>query len=240
MTTATQDIFERVIARPVSTATGEHASLVHLAWSAPQQGQRLVQVYVDGQIVEVTADPMQREMWLLLDRSQARRIELLAVPPDEIHTPRPHLLSNWDPAVTSQATLHIVRDESLPVDTRLEVSIDNEPVDRGPMWPADEHRGGFGGLFGLGEFGRDALTGPGLGMGELGMGPLGSEGTAWRWSRGDLSPSPVGHDLAVTATDHTGRAVAVPVTVDDIRIDALPDAAATFTIDPNFTLNWTA
>ena len=197
-----------------------------------------MQVYVDGQLTDVTADPTQRQAWLLLDHTQTHRIELVAVPFQDIHSPQPHLLANWTPSVISNAKLRIVRDESLPVETRLEVSVDGQLVDRGPMWPADEHRGGFGGLFGLGEFGRDALTGLGLGMGELGMGPLGSEGSAWQWQRGDLSPSPIGHDLTVTAIDHTGRAVAAPIVIEDLGIDALPEAANTFTIDTDFTLHW--
>ncbi len=241
MSPATQDVFENVIARPVATRHGHHPCLVHLWWSAPDQGPRLVQVYVNDQLTDVTTDPTQRQLWLMIDRTRPQRIELLAVPaldPDAAWRPQPESLTHWDPPVTDHATLTVIRDERLPVDTRLQVHVDGQPTDRGPMWPASQHRGGFGALLGLGEFGRDAVTGPGLGLGQLGMGPLGSEGTAWRWRRDDLTPG--SHDLTVTATDHRGRTVAQPLTAADTGIDALPPAAETFTIDTAFTLAWTA
>ena len=240
MPIATQAVFEKVIARPAVTAAGQHGSLVHLWWSAPTQGDRVVQIYLDSQLIDVTARPTQRQAWLMIDRTRPSRIELLAVDPadpDDAWRPMPDLLTHWDPAVVSNATVTVIRDEKLPVDTRLVVSIDGVESDRGAIWPADEHRGGFGALFALGEFGRDAVTGPGLGAGELGMGPLGSEGTAWRWQRNDLPP-PGSFSIETRAVDHTGRQVALPVTIDDVAIDALPTAAEALTIDDGFTLQW--
>ncbi len=238
---ATQDIFKVVLARPVTTEAGEHPALVHLWWSAPQQGDRLVQVYLDGELIDVTTDPTQREMWLMIDRGRPHRIELLAVPadePDQLWCRRPDRLASWNPGVQSAATVALVRDEQLPVDTQVTVSVDGEALDRGPMWPADETRSGFGALFGLNGFGHDAITGPGLGRGELGMGPLGTDGTAWRWQRGDLQTG--SHDLLVTGTDAGGQTIADPVSIEGVLIDQLPPPPDTFTINSDFTLAWTA
>lgn len=233
----TQDVFELVLARPVATGAGEHGSLAHLWWSAPQQASRLVQVYVDRELTDVSTHPDQREMWLVLDRSAPRRIELLAVPPGDVWAEQPEALGGWDPAITGEVTLGVLRDEALPVDTRLTVSVDGVDTDHGQVWPPSEHRGGFGGLFGVGGFGHDAATGPGLGRGELGWGPLGTDGRAWRWRGGDLQTGI--HNIDLIPTDRSGQSVAPIAGVPGVVVDRLPEPASTFTIDPDFTLRWT-
>lgn len=238
---ATQDVFELGLARPVVARSGEHPALVHLWWSAPDQGDRLVQVYVDDELVEVSQDPSQRDLWLMCDRSRDHRIELLAVPvsdADGVWRDRPDLLRRWDPAVKSGLSLAVLRDEALPIDTCVSVEVDGQPIDHGPMWPAWEHRGGMGALFGLGAFGFDAVTGPGLGVGELGMGPLGTDGTAWRWARRDLDIGQ--HVVGVSVRDGTGREVVDPVLVEGVVVESLPAAASSFSIDPDFTLRWSS
>lgn len=244
----TQEVFEAVLARPVVVRGGEHGALVHVWWRAPQQGDRLVQVYVDGELVEVTHSVSQREVWLMWDRDRPFRVELLAVgvseaggnpeeDPGGVWAAYPEMLASWQPAVQTAAKLMIVRDERLPIDTQMAVSVDGVVRDRGALWPADEHRGGFGALFGLGEFGQDAVTGLGLGAGELGLGALGADGTAWRWRRDDLG---VGvHELTAAALDHAGQSVAGEVNVNGVVIEEQPRAAASFTFDTDFTLHWT-
>ena len=237
---ATQDVFELMLARPVVTAGGDHRSLVHLWWKAPLQGDRLVQVYVNGLLTEASQDPDQRDMWLILDRSRPQRIELIAVDvsdPDQVWRAHPERLASWSPKVSSVVSLTALRDERLPVDTELSVEVDGSAVDQGALWPADAHRGGFGSLFGLGDFGGDAITGPGLGQGELGMGPLGTDATAWAWRRDDLDIG--SHELALSPQDAAGRPVANPPSLEAITIERLPPAATTLTIDPDFTLRWT-
>ncbi|NJL31001.1 MAG: hypothetical protein HC898_04885 [Phycisphaerales bacterium] len=51
------------------------------------------------------------------------------------------------------------------------------------LFPEDQARSGWGGLMGLGTFGFDDATAPGLGDGisELGNGPLGFDGASWRF-----------------------------------------------------------
>jgi len=235
----TQDVFEAVLIRPVITVSGEHPGLVHLWWSAPEQGDRFVQVYVDGLLTDVTIDPLQREMWLICDRSRSYRVDLLAINmsrPDLLWQSHFHIISCGEPPTADIVEVAILRSESLPVDTVFTILVDDESIDKGAVWPATEHRGGFGALFGEGEFGHDASTGMGLGVGELGMGPLGTDGTAWRWRKSGLSPG--SHLVDVTATDRTGQAVAEEVSIGSVEINALPKPASSLFIDPDFTLHW--
>ncbi len=237
---ATQNVFELVLARPVVTAMGEHRALVHLWWSAPQQGNRLVQVYVDGTLTETSHDPGQRELWLMCDRSRGHRVELLAVDaadPDTLTREHPELLNSWDPPINGELSLSLIRDLRLPVDTRVVIEVDGQQVAEEPMWPATEHRGGFGAVFGEGEFGYDAVTGPGLGRGELGMGPLGSDGTAWNWRSSAINVG--SHTVDVMALDSSGQVLVNNVSTTDVVVDSLPAPAASFSIDPDFTLRWT-
>lgn len=235
----TQEVFELVLARPTATEGGEDAGAVHVWWSAPEQGERVVQVYLDGRLVEVSQDPSVRELWLICDRRRAHRVELVAVDvndPDGVWKEHPEALRSWEPAVRGEASLAVMRDEGLPVDTHLKVLVDGEVVDRGAMWPASEHRGGFGGIFGVGEFGYDAATGLGLGFGELGIGPLGSDGTAWRWRRGGLPGG--AHEVELGAEDTAGRVVAIGATLSGVQTESLPVAAKVLTVAPDFTLSW--
>ena len=220
-TDATQDVFELVLARPVVTHAGEHGRLVHLWWRAPLQGNRLVQVYVNDELYDVTLDTTVREMLLVLDRARLQRIELLAVPADDsvaVWRPQPGLLGSWRPAVRSVAEVALVRDADLPDDTQLVVSVDGVQTDHSPMWPAIE-----------------SMTGPGVGLGDLGAGPLGDDGNAWRWRRDDLPTGP--HNLRFDAVDPAGQAVADPLT-HTLSIERLPEPVTGLIISQDFQLNW--
>ena len=237
--TATQDVFDRVLARPTLRDGREDLQHVHLWWRAPHQGERLVQVYVNDQLIDVSDDPAQRDMLLLLDRTQAQRIELLAVAIDDRDARwRPHVdaLRCWSPPVRSGAAVTVVRDEAVAVDVHAVVLLDDAVADGGALWPADEHRGGFGALFGIGAFGHDAATGPGAGLGELGMGPLGADGSAWRWRRDRLPPG--AHTLAVRLQTRDGQPLADDSMLYDLDVDALPREATDLAIAQPFTLTW--
>lgn len=226
---ATQDVFELVLARPVMTHTGQHPKLVHLWWRAPMQGDRLVQVYINDALYDVTLDTAIREMFLVMDRTRQNRIELLAIPADDpqaIWRPQPGLLMAWQPAVNSVASIDLVRDIGLPVETRLLLDVDATAIDHGPMWPTTETRS---------VPGDDDATGLGLGFGELGTGPLGFDGTAWRWRRDDLDAGE--HSLRLLAIDHTGQAVSGSLEIA-ATIDLLPVPAIDISITPGFQLNW--
>lgn len=233
-TNATQGVFELVLARPIVTAAGEHPWLVHLWWRAPLQDNRLVQVYVQDELYDVTLDPAVREMCLVLDRTRPNRIELLAVPADDseaIWRPQPDLLGSWQPAVSSGVSVVVVRDETLPVDTQLVVEVDGPGVDHGAMWPEDQNRSDFDHILTFGD-----VAGLGLGVGELGMGRLGADGTAWRWHRNDLADGI--HNVNVRAVDVAGLPVANPLLLQNTLIDSLPDPVSSLTMDPSFRLSW--
>jgi hypothetical protein len=198
-------------------------------------------VYVDGELAEVSTHPEQRALWLLLNRSRAHRIELLAVSADDadaLWRPHPELLRGWSPGFVTQAGARVLRDEALPVDARLRVHVDGAIEAEEPLWPADAHRAGFGALFGQGAFGFDDATAPGLGSptSALGVGPLGIDSTSWQWRRDDLAAG--AHLLELTAVDARGAAVASPLALPEAHIDALAAPPGELRIDPDFTLRW--
>ncbi|MEM7627281.1 MAG: hypothetical protein AAF333_16920 [Planctomycetota bacterium] len=235
-----QDAIELVLGRAVTTEAGEHEGLVHLWWRVRVGVDDVIQVYVNDELVEVSHDPLAPELWLVLDRSRPQRIELLGVPraaPEAWWRPRPERLARYSPRVSDRTQVRLLRDESLPIDTRVEVRREDQLVAAGEMWPNDTHRSGFGGLFGVGAFGRDSAAGPGLGRGELGHGPLGTDATAWATAPIPLTPGQ--NKLTVHATDTAGRDITPPFPLPSIAADTLPEPASDLTISPDFTLAWT-
>ena len=237
---ATQEVFELVLARPVVTAGGEHPRLVHLWWRAPMQGDRLVQVYVDDALYDVTLDTAVRALTLTVDRSLPRRIELLAVAADDVQAvwrAQPGLLNSWQPAVRSVAALTVVRIEDLPADTQIVFGVDGEVVDRGPMWPTIATRSGYGEQGGASGGACPEAAGLGLGVGDLGAGRLGYGGTAIRWRREGLD---VGvHALSVHATDPAGLDLVLPYT-SSFAVQRLASPVKGLSMDTSFGLTWDA
>jgi len=227
---ATPRDFDQVRLHPAEPA-GEPLAL--LAWARPAIDDRLVQVYVGGELYDVAADPAQREMWLVLDRSRAVTVALAAVAPERAWSPREDLVHA---DAMRPPTVALVRDEALPIDSRVTVELDGVAIHTSDLWAADDPRGGFGALFGLGEHGRDQAAAPGFGLADLGGGPFGFDHRAWRYDPGPLPAAP--HALRVDVTDERGRAVAA-LTPIDVDIETPPPPARTFTIDRDFTLRWT-
>lgn len=233
MNAATQDVFEMVLAR-----WAEHGprGLGHLVWRAPQQGDRLVQVYVDGALYDVSVTAEQREMWLHLETGRAHRIELLAVPAEEAWNDHGAELSGWLPSFTSTAELALLRDEALDIDGRVVVTVDGRLDCRDRMWCGGDWRGGFGALFGEGRFGHDDATAPGFALGELGAGAFGSDGSAWRWRRDGL---PAGaHTIEVAVEDAAGRVIGELSSPVEVVVDGAPGAAKNLRMEPGFVLRW--
>ncbi|MEM9883133.1 MAG: hypothetical protein AAF800_09480 [Planctomycetota bacterium] len=233
-----QDGFAWTIGLAVEDAAGEHDALVHLAWRCDGEPPATVQVYVNDELADWIDDPDQHECWLTLDRTRPQRVELLAVRPGgQIDVAVPEALGGWQPRIADRLTATLLRDESLPPDTRVSVSVDGEAVASGPMWPADEPRSGFGGLFGVGGFGRDDAAGPGLGRGDLGLGPLGADGSPWRWVRHEVTPGT--RTVTLAAADANGRPVAPPLTAAPQATDTPPAPARGLRAAADFTLTWT-
>lgn len=229
----TQDIFTTVLLLPT---VPDRPGLVLLSWSSADPAGRVVQVYVNGQLYDVTTDPTQRELWMHLDRGSDAAVELLAVPIERAWEARTDLLAGWSPEWTTAASLTLIRDESLPTDSRVIVTLDGVDEPSEPLWTAASARSGFGGLLGIGEFGRDAATGPGLGLGGMGLAAFGADGQTWRWSRDDLAAGE--HTLSLRVGDSRGLIVGGPAPMQTVTIDALSRPAKNLTIDRDFTLRW--
>lgn len=240
LTPPTQEDFALTLGRTVLTDTGEHDALVHVWWHSASAEDLLVQIYVNDELIDVSGHPAQREAWLIVDRTRTNRIELLAVSAaggGAMADPRPDLLGGWAPKVIDRADVALLRDESLPIDTQVAISVDGQVVSRRPLWTGDVPRSGFGGLFGVGGFGRDAASALGLGRGELGFGPLGTDATAWRWSQSNLPPGD--HDIEAIAQHPDGQPISPPLTQAPLTTDALPQPATALAIETDFTLTWT-
>lgn len=239
MNPMTQAPFQLLLARPVVTPDGEDPRLVHLWWRADSLAGHAVQVYLDGTLVATCTDTAQREMWLTCDRSVPHRIELLALPlsnVEALHREHPRSLTTWNPTASTEITARVLRDESLPVDTRLTLSLNGSPIAEAAMWGAMDSRAGFGALFGEGSFGFDDATAPGLACGELGLAPLGFDGEPIGWRVERLPPGE--SVIELSATDGRGVPVALPVQ-HTVRCDPLPPPPREVEISPNFVLSWT-
>ncbi|MFI4860970.1 MAG: hypothetical protein ACIAXF_09850 [Phycisphaerales bacterium JB063] len=227
------NLFTRVLARQVAASDALHGVLTHLWWSAPAQGERVVQVYANERLHAVTLDPSHRELWLVFPPGRPVRLTLCAVDRSEAWVPR-----GADPdaqAPRDGVAVEVLRDPSVPVGARLCVTVDDGEAECAPLFGAGVGRSGFGGVFGFGGFGMDAAACPGLGLGELGLGPLGADGEAWRWCRDDLSAGP--HQLGLALSDSTGGFVAQAQDVA-FEIDRLPAPPAGLRVDDTLMLSW--
>lgn len=233
----TQAVFERVHARPVSPPDPQHGRLVHLAWSAPEQGDRLVQIYANGELAGTSMSPADREAWLVLDAAAHTQIELLAVTPNDATTPHTDALAGASPPACPAGSFDLTRDAALPIDARLRLTIDDSAdALLTPLFPADAARSGFGSVFGEGGFGYDAATGPGLGLGQLGYGPLGTDGDALRWRDRTLGTGD--HTLHLALVDAAGRPASEQSDLP-LTITRLPDPPAGLALDDDLQLTWT-
>lgn len=234
-TNPTQAIFERVVVRAVTSPDLQQGRLIHVLWVAPNQGDRLVQLYCNGQLVSVSASTGEREAWLLLDPSTHHEVELLAVDPSDAAVDGSHLLSGNEASTRTAAELALLRDYDLPIDSVLTVeSASAGVIDPTPLFSRDKPRGGFGAVFGQGGFGYDASTGPGLGIGELGFGPLGVDGIALRWRNDALPTGDYSIDLSLDSD--AGQAFGDSISR---AITRLPDPPGNVSLSSDLKLTWT-
>ncbi|MEM6257269.1 MAG: hypothetical protein AAGI37_03025 [Planctomycetota bacterium] len=234
---ATQQVFELVLARPVAAPDLQQGGLVHLLWRAPHQGDRLVQVYLNGRLSGASRSITEREAWLVVDHNGHTEIELLAVSPSAASTDLASELAGVQPATQPSASVTLLRDHGLPVDASVSASVlGHAGRDRAPLFSPTDARGGFGAVFGEGGFGYDAATGPGLGLGELGFGPLGSGGGALRWRNDSLQAGT--HTLDLSLNDPAGRPAAESLSLE-LTIDRLPAPPQDVAVAEPFNLTWT-
>ena len=233
----TQSVFDVFLARPVAAPDLQQGRLIHLQWSAPQQGDRLVQFYVDGELAGYTLTSSQRESWLLIDACSHTQIEALAVAPGAVTKPMPDALGGVEPVTNPAASLVVMRDQTLPIDSVVQIAFDDPPApDQTPLFAPSAPRGGFGAVFGEGGFGFDASTGPGLGLGQLGYGPLGTDGLALHWRHDGLDPGE--HAIELTLRDARGSNLVDPLTLQT-SITRLPEPPTDLSLSPDLTLTWT-
>ena len=230
MTQATTDIFERIVARQAVDQPCD----ISVSWRASQQGDRVVQVYVDQVFTAVTASNEARDIEVLIDPSLRRTVELLAVPPDQAGREMQHLLASWQRGERHAVTADVLRDEAFDASASLAWRINSQPEHRETLWPRDTHRGGFGGLFGLGAFGFDHATGAGLGRGQLGWGPLGADASALRIR--DNAQQAGEHTLSLWLLDDVGRPVASPL--EQTQLVTRPAASASHLRIESGLLTW--
>jgi hypothetical protein len=230
---------ERLLLR---AASGPLENLALLTWADAVDEGFAVQVYVDGQLHDIVADGRRGECWLWLDRRQVHHVHALRVPAGVACIDHASHLPLTDEPFAPHASITLLRDEALPVDAAVTITLDGQPVDRQPLWSADDARNGWGGLHGIGSFGHDLATGPGLGLESHGHGPFGSGSHPFHWTSRDLDPlAPGPHTLDITITDAAGRSLAsstLHLTIDpppppprDLSIDDTDD-------DTTFTLHW--
>ena len=233
-----QNMFDIVLLRGVMSRVGEEEGVAHL-WYRLGEGAVVeevagVQVYVDGELFDVlpVGDHGVGEAWLPLDRGVSHRVELVAVQEDVW---RARDVQAWEPPVVDRAGVAVLRDERLPAGAGVRVALDGDTVHQAAMWGPGDPRSGFGGWFGVGGFGFDAASGPGLGEGPLGWGPLGSDGEPWRWRDGRL---PAGeHSVTAEATDSGGRVVEASTATVTIAANPLPGGVRA-TMDGAWVLRW--
>lgn len=137
--------FQRILLRPVAASDPLHGALFHLWWSAPHQGERVVQVYANGRLDTATTDPAQREAWLLYPPGRARMIKLRAVAPAGAFVPRDDVddtsygcaaVTLWTtPAETRDAVAGVAVDDGDPQCAPLRAGSEwrwrSEPLSRG-------------------------------------------------------------------------------------------------------------
>jgi hypothetical protein len=153
-------------------------------------------------------------------------VELVAVNPDERWVDHAEALAVRNADIRPNAGVALLRDERLPVDSRVRLSVDGEAAHASAMWRLGDSRSGFGAAFGVGGFGHDDATAPGFGRGELGAGPFGRDGSAWRWSSDDLADGQ--HAIDISVRDGRGRTVAALSEAVDAAISSPPSPPARF------------
>lgn len=229
---ARQDVFERVLVRPI---VGD-ASAVLVSWQPGVSAGEVVQVYVNGRLSEVVrrAAGAANETWLPVEPVDEMRVELVATPVERAWADHSHLLSA-EKAYVTKAAVALVRDEALAVDSRVVVEVDGERDVEERLWGSLDARGGFGGLFGYEPFGQGTATGEGHGLDAFGEGAFGSGGRAWRWQRDDLAEGE--HAVRVQVVDAAGKTVSEPVE-RTVTVERQPRPAEGVGIEDGDVLVW--
>ena len=234
MSEPTQGMFQRVLLRRV--VEGGVGAL--LSWRGDVPDGHVVQVYVNGALHDVVrVEPGDAsECWLHVAEGAGgvMRVELAAVEASRAWEDLSHALRG-ERAMAWDAALAVVRDEALPVDSRVVVEVESEPVAERRLWDALDSRSGFGGLFGFDVFGLGTATGLGYGLGGFGAGAFGSGGDAWRWQSSGLDAGE--QALTLRVLDGAGGQVIEPVEMS-VAVERPAPAAQEVRVDEGMKLMW--
>jgi hypothetical protein len=234
MFTPTDSVFEQVLLWPGDPGGADR---LLLQWQAPDQGERLVQVYVNRRLYDVSPDPTCRWLWLNLAGYGFAEVQLLAVDPTQAWTNLAAVLQPVTPPTGASVVVSLPRDQSWPADSWVEVQLDGQALGGGPLWDSGDSRGGFGVLFGEGLFGFDDQPGAGFGLLAWGQGAFGTDQPDWAWHADQLPGG--SHELQLRITDTPGRLVGTLQDPINLELAPAPAPPADLNVEPDFTLTWT-
>lgn len=203
------DIFKRVITR-VTNMRG----LYLVQWWLKEKPY-VVQVYVDGQYYDMSIHEGDGEMWVFVDHARDVQFHLVGV---EAHDRYRDCAEDIE-GFRTWAKVGVIRDESLPVASEIQVRLNGETDAGHRLWRGVDGRAGFGGWFGESDFGIDGGSQPGWGRGDQGLGGFGMDGKAWEWRRDDLEAGE--HELGLNVNV---QGVQVGTLESDlmVNIDSIP------------------
>jgi hypothetical protein len=163
-----------------------------------QWSDKFYQVYVNGKFCGTTLDVEQRQLIISVPGSfaSAVRVEVFAIEPQFARIDYSDELFLADE--TSRVKLRLVRSQSLPLGSVIQIYSDNgsgtidygNPVSIEPLrvWPSFYDKAGFGMCeFGKSDFGFDSAAAVGFAMGNFGYGQFGLDADVIEWTSEPLS-----------------------------------------------------
>ncbi|AQT67113.1 hypothetical protein STSP2_00254 [Anaerohalosphaera lusitana] len=196
-----KDGIDRVRAFGIASGYGENGAGREVPYAAlvkwqSQHGDKLHQVYVNGELAGVSSDCGVRQMVVGLPVcfEGPVRIEVVAVDPGEGW--KQFDVCDEPGSLNGRVELRWVKLHGLPYEGRYEVymavddevvDFDSQPFDEGPIWRGPWEKAGFGlDGFGSGGFGFDAGNACGFGRGCFGEGEFGLDAEEFRWVSDEL------------------------------------------------------
>jgi len=203
--------------------------LIVVQWRSSETG-KLFQVYVNGRLAGVTADPEQRMLLAPYDHSHPAAIEIVAVDAAEKDVDYAGELTGFTRDDGSHVLLSWPRLGTMPLGSEArvcwndgdgEIDYDN-PIATQAVWGDPTEKWGYG-LDGFGEVGFGYSGGAiGFGRGAFGLGEFGFDAEMMTFESEAL---PLGtYCLAVRLADATGNLDEGDVTSVELSIDPLPEA----------------
>jgi len=151
----------------------EHPRFVFIGWSGG--GSTLVQIYLDEELHDVVVPGQDQFVHLGLDRTHARTVRVATTDVSGVWVEQSGGLGGSG-LLTARVDAVLHRQPDSPVGARWRVRVDDQVVWDELEWDCVAGRPGFGGVFGLGDFGFEMGVGPGWELAPFGYGPFGCGG----------------------------------------------------------------